>query len=103
MTLNITTKAQPDATQERETAFTIDDREYTVPVEVDSSVGMMATDLMATQGEPAAVRYIMIQLLGKDAYQRLIREKGLSREDLKAIQIILREKVFGAEEDQGNG
>lgn len=88
---------------DREPLFSIDGMEYTIPREVSGAFAMEALEKTATLGELPGARWIMIELMGRKAYDALRQCKGVSQADLLAIMEICRMKAFGDAEREGKG
>lgn len=96
-------KSDRTFSQERQELFSIDGVSYTIPKEVPASLGLEAIDRTAREGEVRANRWLMIQLMGQEAYDALRTCPGVGKEDLLAIQAVCRELVFGDQEEEGKG
>lgn len=102
--INITTSpVTKDWRASQEPLFSIDGTEYGIPVEVPTNVGLKALRKVAELGETAGTHWLMVFVLGQDAWDALEGCQELTRADLEAIQKIVRTKVFGDLEDQGKG
>jgi hypothetical protein len=66
-------------------AFTIDDKEYFMPVEVDWHHAVKSLDIAAREGEASAVAYQLRTLLGEEGYRALIDFEDIDRDDFQAI------------------
>lgn len=101
--INITTTGtDPDAWKgNREPIFTIDGQEYTIPVEIPARISLMATRRLAELGEVAGGVWLMTFLLGQDGWDALEKCPDVTPADLKAIQAVIRQKTFGAMEEEG--
>lgn len=66
-------------------AFTIDGKEYYMPVEVEFHHAIRSLDIAAEQGEAAAVAYQLRVLLGEEGYRALIDFPDIQRDDFIAI------------------
>ena len=83
--------------------FYLDDREVTIPVDVPASFALDAIEEMAREGsDPLATRSLMIKVLGEDGYDTL-REAAskMTKKEMAIIQTVIRELVFGEEEEEG--
>lgn len=99
-----TTGQEKDAwKKDREDLFSIDDTTYSIPRKVPANVGLKAVDTVARLGEADGTRWLMIMMLGQEGWDALMAADGLEAEDLKAIQEVIRLKVFGDQEAEGKG
>ena len=87
----------------RETLFTIDGVEYTIPKQVGGEVGLQATQIAAEKDELAATLFCVYQTIGKDAYDALCAVENLPKTTLAGILAVCRERVFGGMEEEGKG
>lgn len=102
--INITTKKDRDPNAwkaEREPIFSIDGREYTIPVTVPMNISLEAVDVAARLGESDATRWLMVTMLEVEGWDALRKCQDLEPADLRAVQEIIRQKVFGPLEDEG--
>jgi hypothetical protein len=88
---------------DREPLFSIDGVEFTVPRQVPTNVGLKAMRRVAELGEAAGTQWLMVFILGQDGWDALEKCDDLTRGDLEAIQTVVREKVFGSQEEEGKG
>jgi len=88
---------------EREPLFSIDGVEYTIPVSIPTNVGLRAMRKVAELGEIAGTQWLLVYLLGQDAWDALEGCADLTRADLTAIQEVVRTKAFGDQEAEGKG
>lgn len=100
--IRIDTAAAP-ISEEREPIFSIDNREYTIPVEVPGSLALAAMEEVRQKGEIAASAWCMETLLGTQGYKALLSCQEVTKAQVLAIQEICRERVFGAVEEEGKG
>ena len=84
--------------EERIPLFSIDGTQYTMPAEVAGYVSLQATDLWATEGEAAASRWLMLELLGEDGYLALRTCKTISKAQMRQVQEILVRHAMGEED-----
>jgi hypothetical protein len=102
--ITITTTGQAkDWRADREALFSIDGQEFTVPRQVPTNVGLKAMRKVAELGEAAGTQWLMVFILGQDAWDALEACEDLTRGDLEAIQTVVRTKVFGDQEAEGKG
>ena len=66
-------------------AFSIDDKEYFMPIKVDWHHAVRSLDIAAREGEASAVAYQLRTLLGEEGYRALIDFEDIDREDFQAI------------------
>jgi hypothetical protein len=91
----------PDDWQDkREPLFSIDDREYTIPVEVPGNISLQAIEVVRQQGDTAATGWLMELMLGADGYRALRKCPAVDRAQIKRIGAIIRDKVLGDLEDE---
>lgn len=88
---------------DREPLFSIGGQEYTIPRVVPTNVGLKAMRQVADLGEVAGTHWLLVYLLGQDAWDALEGCEDLTREDLQAIQVVVRQKAFGDQEAEGKG
>lgn len=98
-----TTGQAKDWRVDREPLFSIDDQEYTVPRAIPTNVGLKAMRKVAELGEIAGTQWLMVYLLGQEAWDALEGCLDLTRADLLAIQVVVRDKAFGSLEEEGKG
>ena len=84
--------------EERIPLFSIDGTDYTMPAEVAGYVSLEATDLWATQGEAAATRWLMIEMIGEDGYAALRQCKTITKAQMRHVQEILVKHAMGEED-----
>lgn len=92
---------QTKISDEREEIFSIDGKAYTIPKEVPGWISLEALEITARQGEALATRWLMIEMLGQEGWDALRTCKALEPHHIRAVQEVIRLKVYGAEEDQG--
>lgn len=83
--------------------FTVDGLDVYLPREIPGSVAMDALALASELGEAQATAKIMERVLGPAAIRALRTCKTLRKEELIAIQEIIRKRVFGPAEEEGKG
>lgn len=102
--ITITTTGQAkDWRNDREPLFSIDGVEYTIPKSIPTNVGLKAMRRVAELGEIAGTQWLLVYLMGQDAWDALEKCEDLTREDLGAIQEVVRRKAFGDQEAEGKG
>ena len=84
--------------EERIPLFSIDGTQYTMPAEVAGYVSLQATDLWATEGEAAASRWLMLELLGEDGYLALRTCKTITKAQLRQVIEIMVKHALGDED-----
>lgn len=89
--------------EEKDLFFTIDEVDYYLPREIPGNVAMDGLALADEIGEAQATVKIMERVLGADAVRALRTCPTLRKEELLAIQRIIRERVFGPVEEEGKG
>jgi len=98
--VNISTSPVPD---DREEIFAIDGVSYTIPREVPGSLALEAMHQMRETGDVPATLWAMEELIGKAGMKALRNCKTVRVEETLAIQKIIRDRVFGLEEEEGKG
>lgn len=88
---------------DREDLFEIDGVAYSIPVEVHGSMALEAMRLTREKGEVWATDWVMEQMIGAEGYKALIKCKTATKAEVTAIQKVIREKVFGEQEEEGKG
>lgn len=83
--------------------FYIGDTEHTIPVDVPGSLSLQALEQVAEHGEAIGTRWLMIQVLGDESYQALVNCKEITKYEMAQIQKVIRELVFGEQEEEGKG
>jgi hypothetical protein len=101
MVIQIRTDGQgPDDWQDkREPLFSIDDREYTIPVEVPGNITLQALERVRQDGEGPTTAWLLELMLGDDGYRALRECSSVSRQNLAAIGAVVSAKVLGDLED----
>lgn len=94
--LRLTTRK--DAPSERVPLFYIDDTEYSVAKKPGVNVGLQFMHLHRTEGETAAVDYLLGKLLGEDGYRALREYEDLTPEQFQQITEIATKLTLGAME-----
>jgi hypothetical protein len=94
-------KSRPEAEEEREPLFTIDGKEFTIPVTVGAEVSLEALERIRQDGEMSAVAWMMETVLGKGAWKALRAVKGLDPKDLAAIIEVVRKKTLSVLDEEG--
>jgi hypothetical protein len=78
--------------------FYIDDREYCIPAKPGLNIALQALHVRRTQGEDAAVDYMLEKVLGAEGYRALREYDELEPGDLMQILQVVNELVMGAME-----
>ena len=89
------TRAEDDR---RVVLFYIGDRGYTVSVRPQMEVGLQYLHLSQTQGEPAAIEYLLGKLLGEEGYRALREFDGLDQKQFEQIVTIASQLALGSVE-----
>lgn len=97
------TDADPFAGAGRQPLFYIDDREYSIPVDVPAWYGLEAMEKTATMSEVEATRWVMIEMLGQEGWDALRTCKTITKPEMAAMQQVVRTLVFGEQEEEGKG
>ena len=93
--LEFSTTAQPSQA-EREFLFSVDGKEYTIPVSCPAVQGLEYSRLMVEAGVDAAVVYALRTVLGADGYAALLSVPDLRVEDVRAINRACTGKLVAA-------
>jgi hypothetical protein len=103
--LRINSTEDPFAGIGRTPLFYLDDEEVTIPVDVPASFAMNAIEQMATQGSDVlATRWLMKEVLGDDGHATLLKASArMTKKEMAILQTVIRELVFGQEEEEGKG
>jgi hypothetical protein len=101
MVIQIHTDGQdPDAWQDkREPLFTIDEAEYTIPVEVPGNITLQALESLRQHGEAHTTAWLLELMLGEDGYRALRQCPSVTRANLAQIGAVVSAKVLGDLED----
>jgi hypothetical protein len=100
--VRIVTTAAPAAAP-REPLFYIDDREFTIPVEVPPNVSMAYLRDMRNGNAEQALASVFDRLLGPEGLDELAECDSLEPDQLKEIMRVIELKVMAAAEQlQGN-
>jgi hypothetical protein len=101
--IRIKTSEDPFAGIGRRPLFYVDEMEFTVPVDVPAGYALEAIEKMAEAGSDAlATRWLMMEILGKDAYAALLANSyRVTKPEMAQIQGAIRELVFGETEEEG--
>jgi hypothetical protein len=99
--IELDSKAEVTEDAERIPVFSIDDTVYTMPAEVKPHVGLRYLWMLKTDGADYAGAWLMEQVLGVDGFKALAGYEPLTKEQFKAIQIIIRDHTLGSVEGEG--
>jgi hypothetical protein len=80
---------------ERVSIFELDGRDYTIEKRPRINVALAYLRLARTQGDNAAIGYLLEESLGKDAFQALTEYDGLSADEFGQIFAIVQKHVLG--------
>lgn len=100
------TLSQALAEAEREPLFSIDDQEYTIPVEgaVPPALGLAALERARAEGVVVAEAWAMEMLIGAAGWRALRSCVDITQEQMRAIMRIIRERALGpVEQEEGKG
>jgi hypothetical protein len=98
--LRLDTNAEPDPRYtQRETLFSIDNDEYTIPLAVSTNVLLEYVHRSATEGIDAAVDYAVTELLGEEGYAALRAYPKLEQEHWVWIRGQVLARLFGRSAD----
>lgn len=100
MVIKVNTEPIPE---QREDLFELGGTMYSIPVEVPGNVSLEAMERFRRGGDGLATPWLMEELIGSEGYKALRECKTLRKEDLVAIQEVIRLKVFGPQEQEGKG
>jgi hypothetical protein len=106
VSLDLTTEATEDEEpEERERLFTVDGKEYTIPVTFGPGVGLLYLDRIG-EGRDVALGEILKTVIGEDGWQALLKLARLNRISVAQMQTIMgkvMERTLGAlEGNEGN-
>lgn len=91
----------PGEDLERIPIFSVDGTEYTIPKDVPAYVSLEAQELLATQGQAVAERWLMVELLGQEGWDALRSCKTLTRPQYRKLAASIVEHAMGPDEDEG--
>jgi hypothetical protein len=100
------TLAQALVEAEREPLFSIDDVEYTIPVEgaVPPALGLESLEVARVNGQPHAEAWLAEMLLGSAGWRALRTCPDIEMGQMQAIMRIMRDRAMGALEiEEGKG
>lgn len=83
--------------------FSLDGRVYTMPAEVPASVALQFLHISRTEGETAAISWVMEEVLGTEAYDALRNCRALKPHQLRAVIKVVTDEVMGVMEEAGKG
>lgn len=89
--------------EEKEHLFSIDGVDYFIPKEFPGSLTMEAMARAREIGDVPATVWLMEEVLGVPAVKALRACRTVRREEIQAIQDIIRTRVFGPVEQEGKG
>lgn len=87
----------------RRPLFYIDGVEHSIPVDVPGNLALQAIEWMAELGDAMATRKLMIEVLGEESYRALVNCTSISKGEMQAIQQVIKDLVFGEQEQEGKG
>ncbi len=79
--------------------FSLDGTVFTMPTVVSASVSLQALHMARTEGQEAAMSWVMEEVLGTEAYDTLRTCKALTGPQLTAIMEAVEEHVLGQVEE----
>lgn len=88
---------------ERVDVFELDGVVYQMDRVLPGSLALEAMTRFRTGGEVEATPWLMDEVLGAEAHKALRECKTLRKEDLAAITAVVRNAVFGEQEEEGKG
>jgi hypothetical protein len=88
---------------DRDHLFSIDGKDYYIPRELPGSLTVEAMAKATEIGDVPATMWIMERVLGADAIRALRACPTVRKEEILAIQEIIRNRVFGPAEQEGKG
>lgn len=80
----------------REHVFSIDDTNYTMPVQCSASIAIEYLKIARERGADAAFEYGARVLLGDDEYEQVIHWPGLKGEHAAFLATVVDSKMMGA-------
>lgn len=97
--LHIAADQQPEE-EERALLFVLDDEEYTMWLNPPSSVMLEYLDIARNEGPNVAFSWGMETMLGEDAYQVLLNEPRVSKEQFQSLGEIVIGQLMGVDRSQ---
>lgn len=78
--------------------FELDDKIYSVPAKVSAGVSLNYLRKQVEEGPDAAIYYIMVTLLGQEAYDALANHPTLEKDDLDKVMTAVEKHALADEE-----
>jgi hypothetical protein len=79
--------------------FSIDGKEYRIPLVPSAAMGLRYLKMLRTQGEMVANGWALEEMLGTEAYDALANFKDLTPQDLAQLSEIVGKHMLGALEE----
>jgi hypothetical protein len=99
----ITTADHADDEIETIHVFSIDGVEYHMPAHPPANIGLRFTDIIGTEGGPAAQAWLFREMLGDDGYEALLECEDITDEQIEKIGEMVGDVALAAAKDkQGN-
>lgn len=81
----IALKSKKERKEQRVTLFSIDGKEYDVPLSIRPNKGLQILHVFRQKGETAGVSFMLETLLGTDGYDALLAFDDLTEDQLEQI------------------
>lgn len=79
--------------------FRLNGRAYYCPRKPSAGLALEYLEIVATRGEAAATAWFLPKVLGRDAYEALIKHPGLTLVDLARLVAVIQKLVMGDADD----
>lgn len=89
--------------EDQDHLFSIDGTDYYIPRVLPGSLTVEAMAKATEIGDVPATMWVMERVLGPEAVKALRTCPTVRKEEILAIQAIIRERVFGPAEQEGKG
>lgn len=93
MSIELSTTDAPDVEQIE--LFSIDGQSYTIPNKPRLNVALKTLKMARTEGQDAAMAYMMEAAIGAEAFDALTEYEDLDAKTLEAIMTAAQKVVFG--------
>ena len=83
--------------------FELDGDVFQMPKKVSAGIGLKYLKIQAERGPDAAIYYMMLELLGEEAYEALMEHPSLDKETLDQILETVESHGLGASQGKSGG
>lgn len=102
-TIQLPTAKVEDGDIEMIDVFELDGEVYQMPKKVSAGLGLKYLKIQAERGQDAAIYYMMLELLGDEAYEALMDHPSLDQEALDQILEVVEAHGLGAGQGKSGG